>query len=124
MKIKIETKFAPRAIGPYSQAIKIYNMVFTAGQIPLTTEGKLVEGTIEEQVHQTMDNLTVILKDAGVGFDNVVKTTIYVTDLSLFSRINEIYKSYFEDIYPARETVQVSALPKGAKLEISMIAVK
>ena len=98
--------------------------LFTAGVICLTPEGKLLEGTIEEQVHQIMKNLEAILKAGGVGFTNVVKTTTYVTDMSIYKTVNEVYGSYFSDPYPARETVCVIDLPLGAKIEISMIAVK
>lgn len=124
MKTKAETISAPKAIGPYSQAIIDGNMVFTSGQIHLTPDGKLLEGTIEEQTHQIMMNLQAVLKEAGVSFSDVVKTTIYVTDMSIYGKVNEIYGSYFSDPYPARETVCVKELPLGAKLEISMVAVK
>lgn len=124
MKNKVETTKAPKATGPFSQAVVSGSLVFTSGQIYLTTEGKLLEGTIEEQTHQIMKNLSCVLEAAGVNFDNVVKTTIYVTDMSLYGKINEIYGTYFKDPFPARETVCVKELPLGAKLEISMIAVK
>ncbi|MEK7527967.1 MAG: RidA family protein [Patescibacteria group bacterium] len=124
MKTKIESKNAPKVIGPYSQAVMVGDFIFTSGQIYITVEGKLLEGTIEEQTHQVMKNLKAVLEEAGVTFDNVVKTTIYVTDMSVYSKINEVYESYFSGIFPARETVAVAALPAGAKLEISMIAVK
>lgn len=124
MKTKVETVKAPKAIGPYSQAIVTENLIFTSGQIYLTPEGKLLEGTIEEQVHQIMKNLKAVLEKAGVTFANVVKTTIYVTDMSLYGRINEVYGCYFSEPYPARETVCVKELPLGASIEISMIAIK
>ena len=124
MKTKIETQNAPKVIGPYSQAIVTGNLIFTSGQIYMTIEGKLLEGTIEEQTHQVMKNLGAVLEEAGVVFDDVVKTTIYVTDMSLYSKINEVYGSYFKDIFPARETVGVLTLPAGAKVEISMVAIK
>ena len=128
MKQKIETTKAPKAAGPYSQAIGITILkgkyIFTSGQIHLTPEGKLLEGTIEEQTHQVMKNLQAVLEAAGVSFKEVVKTTIYVTDLTNYGKINEVYGSYFQDPFPARETVQVTALPLGAKVEISMVAVK
>ncbi len=124
MKTKVVTDKAPKAVGPYSQAIISGNMVFTAGQIHLTPEGKLVEGTIEEQIHQIMKNLQAVLEAAGVSFSDVVKTIIYVTDMSTYGKVNEIYGSYFSDPYPARETVCVKELPLGAKIEISMVAVK
>lgn len=125
MKIKVETTKAPApGNSPHSQAIIADNFVFTQGSIYLTPEGKLLEGTIEEQIHQIMKNLQAILTEAGVGFENVVKTTIYVTDMSIYPKVNEVYGSYFSEPYPARETVCVKELPLGAKMEISMIAVK
>jgi 2-iminobutanoate/2-iminopropanoate deaminase len=124
MKTKIETAGAPKATGPFSQAIASGNLVFTSGQIYLTSEGKLLEGSIEEQTRQIMSNLKAILEKAGVSFKDVVKTTIYVTDMSVYGKINEIYGSYMQDPFPARETVCVKELPLGARLEISMVAVK
>lgn len=124
MKTKVETAGAPKAAGPYSQAIVQGNMVFTSGQVHLTPEGKLLEGTIEEQTHQVMKNLSAVLAAAGISFADVVKTTIYVTDMSVYGKINEVYGSYMRDPYPARETVCVASLPLGAKLEISMVAIK
>lgn len=125
MKIKVETPLAPPAgNSPHSQAIIAGGFVFTQGSIYLTPEGKLLDGTIEEQVHQIMKNLQAILNAAEVDFKDVVKTTIYVTDLSLYGVINEIYGGYMSDPYPARETVCVKELPMGAKVEISMIATK
>ena len=124
IKSKIETQGAPKAIGPFSQAVTEGNMVFTSGQVHLTLEGKLLDGTIEEQTHQIMKNLKAILEAAEVAFSNVVKATIYVTDMSNYGRINEVYRSYFSEPFPAREVVCVKELPLGAKLEISMVAVK
>lgn len=124
MKKEIKTLNAPQAIGPYSQAISAGNFIFTAGQIYLTQEGNLIEGSIEDKVHQVMKNLDAILRASGVTFADVVKTTIYITDGSMFSRINTIYASYMKEPYPARETVIVKDLPKSAEIEISMIAVK
>lgn len=124
MKKKVETQNAPKATGPFSQAIISDDLIFTSGQICLTSEGKLLEGSIEEQTHQVMKNLKAILEAAGANFTNVIKTTIYVTDISVYSKLNEIYGSYMSEPYPARETICVKELPLGAKLEISMIAVK
>lgn len=125
MKTKIETDKAPAAgASPHSQAIVANGFVFTQGSICLTTEGKLLEGTIEEQIHQIMKNLSAILEAAGVTFSDVVKTTIYLTDMSLYGEVNKVYGSYFSDPYPAREAVCVKELPLGAKVEISMVAVK
>ena len=109
---------------PFSPSVTKGNFVFTSGQVYLTPEGKLLEGTIKEQTHQVMKNLKGVLEKAGVTFADVVKTTIYVTDMSLYSDLNEVYGSYFSDPYPARETVCVKKLPLGAKIEISMVAVK
>ncbi|MDP2930147.1 MAG: Rid family detoxifying hydrolase [bacterium] len=125
MKTKIETTDAPKAIGPYSQAIIVEGkFVFTSGQIHLTPEGKLLEGTIEEQTHQIMKNLKAILESAEISFAEVIKTTIYVTDMTVYGKVNEVYGSYMNDPYPARETVCVKELPLGAKIEISMVAIK
>jgi len=124
MKESIKTDKAPKATGPFSQAIVEGNHIFTSGQICLTPEGKMVEGTTEEQVKQIMENLKEILVGAGASFGNVVKTTIYVTDMSVYGKVNEVYGSYMTEPYPARETVCVKELPLGAKVEISMIAVK
>src|SRR3989338_2244632 len=122
---KIETNNAPLpGKSPHSQAIIANNFVFTQGCICLTSEGKMLEGTIEEQVNQIMKNLKAIIEAAGTSFEDVVKTTIYVTDMSFYSKVNEVYASYLSEPYPARETVCVKELPLGAKVEISMIAVK
>ena len=124
MKQKIETNKAPSAIGPYSQAIMAGNLIFTAGQIHLNPEGLLLQGTIEEKMHRVMKNLDAILQASGVTFANVVKTTIYITDGSVFGRINTVYTEYMQEPFPARETVIVKELPKGAEIEISMVAIK
>jgi len=124
MKKVVETSQAAKASGPFSQATISGNMVFTSGQIPLTPEGKLVQGTIDEQTHQVMKNLKAVLEAAGVTFADVVKASVYITDMSLFGRMNDVYSSYLSAPYPARETVCVKDLHLGARLEISMIAVK
>ncbi|KKT41544.1 MAG: Endoribonuclease L-PSP family protein [Microgenomates group bacterium GW2011_GWC1_44_37] len=124
MKTKVVTDKAPIATGPFSQAIVDNNLIFTSGSIYLTTEGKLLEGTIEEQIHQIIKNLQAILEGAGVDFSHVVKTTIYVTDMSIYGKVNEVYGTYMSDPFPAREVVCVKELPLGAKVEISMIAMK
>ena len=124
MKTKVETTKAPKATGPFSQAVIDDSLVFTSGSIYLTPKGKLLEGTVEEQIHQIMHNLQAILKSAGVNFSNVVKTTIYVTDMSIYGKVNEVYGTYMSDPFPAREVVCVKELPLGAKIEISMVAVK
>ncbi|MEK7502245.1 MAG: Rid family detoxifying hydrolase [Patescibacteria group bacterium] len=109
---------------PFSPAVSRNGFIFTSGQVYLTNEGKLLEGTIEEQTHQVMKNLQKILEKAGTSFKDVVKTTIYTTDMSLYSKVNEVYSSYFSEPFPAREMVCVKELPLGAKIEVSMIAAK
>ena len=121
----INTPTAPAPIGPYNQAILAGDMLFISGQIcldPIT--GTLKNQDIQEETHQVMHNLRSILTASDMGFHNVVKTTIFITDMNRFSEINEVYGKYFADIFPARETVQVSALPKFVNVEISMIAVR
>jgi len=113
-----------KSVLPFSQVINKNGFIFTSGQICLTDEGKLLEGTIQEQAHQVMKNLKSVLEKEGAVFQDVVKTTIYVTDMAFYGEINEVYGSYLKKPYPARETVCVKALPLGAKVEISMIAVK
>jgi 2-iminobutanoate/2-iminopropanoate deaminase len=114
---------APAAIGPYSQAVRAGNMIFTSGQIPLDANGQLVEGGIEEQTHQVFQNLQAVLAEAGASLANVVKATVFLSDLSQFSTVNGIYASYFGDHKPARSTVQVSRLPRDVQVEIDLIAV-
>ncbi len=119
----VNTKDAPAAIGPYSQAIKAADMIFISGQIPLDpASGEIVGDSIEAQTERVMKNLEAVLKAAGSDLDKVIKTTIYLTDLSDFVVVNEIYGSYFNDSPPARATVEVSGLPKGVKVEIDAIA--
>ena len=123
MKEKIQTDQAPKAIGPYSQAIKCGDLVFCSGQIPLSpTTGKLVEGGVAEQTHQVLKNLQAILTKAGSSMDKVVKTTIFLTDLGDFGVVNEIYGSYFQEPFPARATIQVSRLPMNVVVEIEAVA--
>ena len=120
----ISTDHAPAAVGPYSQAIKVGGFVYTAGQIALVPAlGQLVEGGIEAQTQQVMQNLTAVLEAAGAGLEDVVKTTIFVTDMADFAAVNQVYGSFFNSSLPARSTVQVSALPLGANVEIEAIAV-
>ena len=109
---------------PISKFREANGFVYTSGQVHLTSEGKLLEGTIEEKVHQVMKNLEGILKEAGTSFDKVLKTTIYVTDMVNYGKVNEIYATYFSKPYPAREVVCVKELPLGAEVEISMVASK
>jgi|SRR4051812_13643433 2-iminobutanoate/2-iminopropanoate deaminase len=123
MKKIISTNEAPAAVGPYSQAVRAGGMVFCAGQIPLDPKsGQIVTGDISAQTRRVMDNITAVLKADGLTFDNIVKTTIFLVDLNDFQTVNEIYGSYFKQAPPARSTVQVSALPKGARVEIEVIA--
>ncbi|MBF8963191.1 RidA family protein [Pontibacter sp. FD36] len=119
----IKSANAPAAIGPYSQATLHNGIMYVSGQIPLDPQsGELVSGTIEEETHQVMKNLSAILQEAGMGFDNVLKCSIFVKDLGNFAKINEVYGSYFSSNPPARETVEVSRLPKDVNVEISCIA--
>ena len=121
----INTPTAPAPIGPYNQAILAGDMLFISGQICIDPgTGTLKNQDIQEETHQVMHNLRSILTASDMGFHNVVKTTIFITDMNRFSEINEVYGKYFSDIFPARETVQVSALPKFVNVEISMIAVR
>jgi 2-iminobutanoate/2-iminopropanoate deaminase len=123
MKKIISTSEAPGAIGPYSQAIRNGNFLFCSGQIPLDPKsGQIVPGDIAAQTRRVLDNIAAILKAEGLTFDHVVKTTIFLTNLGDFQTVNEIYGSYFEQDPPARSTVEVSALPKGANVEIEVVA--
>jgi len=124
MKKIISTSEAPAAIGPYSQAVRNGNFLFCSGQIPLDPKsGQIVPGDIATQTRRVLDNVGAVLKAEGLNFENIVKTTIFLTNLDDFQTVNEIYGSYFKQEPPARSTVQVSALPKGAKVEIEVIAV-
>lgn len=119
----IQTKEAPAAVGPYSQAIDCGEFVFCSGQIPLVPEtGLMVEGSIEEQARQMFSNIKAVLNAAGLDFCNVVKTTVFMTDLSQFATFNGIYAEYFPSNPPARSCVEVSNLPKGALVECEVIA--
>ncbi len=124
MHKKIETSGAPPAKGDFSQGIVAGNMIFTTGQIPLTPELTLVTGTIEEETHQIMKNLEAILTAAGASFHDVVKTTVYLTDLSVYDQVKKVYAEYVRDPAPARETIGVATLPLGARIQISMMAIK
>jgi len=124
-KTVITTKSAPAPIGPYNQAILVNNTLYISGQVCIDpTSNNLKNKDLQEETHQVMQNLKSILYEAGMSFNNVVKTTIFLTDMNRFSEVNEIYGKYFDGDFPARETVQVSALPKFVNVEISMIAVK
>ncbi|OJU27461.1 MAG: reactive intermediate/imine deaminase [Sphingobacteriales bacterium 41-5] len=121
----INTPNAPAPIGPYNQAILVNDTLYISGQIPIdAATGELNNATLQDETHQSMKNLQAILTEAGMAFSNVVKTTIFLTDMKRFTEVNEVYGQYFTADPPARETVQVAALPKFVNVEISMIAVK
>lgn len=125
MKTIINTNNAPAPIGPYSQAVAANGLLFVSGQIPSNPKtGEIIATGITDETTMVMENLKAILTEAGVGFDSIIKTTIFLTDMQTFAQVNEIYGSYFTANFPARETVQVSALPKGVNVEISVIALK
>jgi 2-iminobutanoate/2-iminopropanoate deaminase len=125
MKKVINTNNAPAPIGPYSQAIAAGNFVFVSGQIPLDpATGELVSENVKAETKQVMENIKAVLLEAGLGFGHIVKTSIFLTDMQSFAQVNEVYGTYFTDQYPARETVQVAALPKNVNVEISVIAIK
>lgn len=120
----INTTAAPAPIGPYSQSVKANGFLFISGQIAIDPHTGNVEAkTVEEEALQVMKNLEAVLKEAGLGFSAVVKTTIFLTDMSLFSQVNDVYASFFEDAFPSRETIAVKGLPRGVQVEISMVAV-
>ena len=124
-KTIIKTKQAPEPIGPYNQAILSDNTLYISGQICIDpATGTLKNKDVQEETHQVMHNLKAILAAAGMDFSNVIKTSIFIMDMHQFGAINEVYGKYFESEFPARETVQVSALPKFVNVEISMIAMK
>lgn len=124
MKLQaISTDKAPAAIGPYSQAVRFGNMLFCSGQIPLDpASGEIVVGGISDQTERVMNNIAAVLTVAGVGFDDVIKTTIYLVDMADFAAVNEVYGKCFSSHKPARSTVAVKALPRGALVEIEVIA--
>ena len=125
MKKVISTANAPQAIGPYSQAIEAGGFVFVSGQIPLIpATGELVEGSVEVQTARVLENLKAILEAAGSSLENVVKTTVYITNMDDFAKVNGIYGQYFQENPPARVWVEVSKLPKGALVEIDVIAAR
>lgn len=125
MKKIINTNNAPAPIGPYSQAIAAGNFIFLSGQIPLDpSTGEIVSENIKAETKQVMENIRAVLSEAGVDFNNIVKTSIFLTDMQSFAQVNEVYGTYFTDQFPARETIQVAALPKNVNVEISVIAIK
>jgi len=119
----INSTHAPAPIGPYSQAVEVHNMLFVSGQIALIpgTNDLNIE-SIEKETKQVLDNLNAILHEAGMTFSNIVKSSIFLSDMALFAEVNKLYESYFSSEYPARETVQVAGLPRGVNVEISVIA--
>ena len=119
----ISTNMAPAAIGPYSQAIEVGNLVFTSGQLPINpATGAFPEGGIKEQARQSLLNIQAILKEAGLTMNNVVKTTVFLADMGDVADMNAVYAEFFSEPYPARSAVAVKALPKGAMLEIEVVA--
>jgi 2-iminobutanoate/2-iminopropanoate deaminase len=120
---QVKTEYAPAAIGPYSQAIKAGNMVFAAGQIPLDpATGQIVSGDVQAQTTQVLENVRAVLTAAGASFETVVKTTVFLKSMSDFAAMNEVYARYFTGVAPARSTVAVADLPRGALVEIECIA--
>ena len=117
----INTNKAPEALGPYSHAMVVNNLVFTSGQIPLDTEGNIVSSDVKEQTKQVLENLSVVLEEAGSDLNSVVKATIFISDMNEFQQINEVYGSYFNEHQPARSCVEVSRLPKDVKVEIELV---
>ncbi len=122
MKKIISSSKAPKAIGPYSQAVLANGFIFCSGQIPLNPDGTLLKGGIEDQTNRVMKNLEAVLKEAGSDFSKVVKSTIFLSDLNDFQKVNEVYANYFPSDPPARATVQVARLPKEVGIEIECIA--
>lgn len=121
----VNTTNAPAPIGPYSQAVIANGFLFMSGQVAINpSNGEVVSHSIHEETHQVMRNIKAVLLEASYDFSNVVKTTIFLSDMSLFTEVNEIYGSYFDNTFPARETVAVKGLPKGVNVEISMTAFK
>jgi 2-iminobutanoate/2-iminopropanoate deaminase len=120
----IHTDKAPKAIGPYSQAVKVGNLLFISGQVPFDPETmEIVEGGVKEQTARVLENLKAILTEAGASFDNVVKSTVFIKDMNEFGQINEVYAQYFGENKPARACVEVARLPRDVKVEIEVIAV-
>lgn len=123
MKKEINTSSAPQAIGPYSQAIQFHQLLFLSGQIPLDPQtGKIVGSTVKEQAIQILNNIKALLESQELTLSDVLKSTIFLTDLGSFNEFNEVYQSYFTPPYPARTTIEVSALPKDSLIEIEIIA--
>lgn len=121
---KIHTDKSPAAIGPYSQAIKFNNMIFTSGQIPFDNKGELVSDDVQKQTRQSLNNIKNILEKAGSNMDKVIKCTVFISNMDDFGQINEVYQEFFSEPYPARSCVEVARLPKDVKIEIEAIALQ
>lgn len=120
----IKPEKAPKAIGPYSPAVKLGDFVYVSGQVPFDPEtGEIVGTTIEEQTHRVMKNIQAVLEEMGLGFRHIVKTTIFISDMNDFAKLNEVYGSYLEEPYPARSCVEVARLPRDVKVEIECIVI-
>ncbi len=125
MKTQISTKNAPAAIGPYSQAIEVNDMIFTSGMIPINPQtGELVTGSVEEQAEQAFTNLKALIEASGSSMDKVVKTVVFIKNMDDFAKINAIYEKYFTEPYPARSCVEVARLPKDVALEVEAVTIK
>ena len=121
-RIAIQTDKAPAAIGPYSQAINYNQLLFTSGQLPIDPgTGKIIEGDIKEQAHRVFQNLTAIAEEAGTSLAKTVKTTVFLADIGDFQAVNEVYKEYFSEPFPARSAYQVAALPLGGRIEVEAV---
>lgn len=125
MKNIINTPKAPKAIGPYSQAVEMNGLIYTSGMIPVVPEtGEIVEGGIEKQAEQVLKNLRILLAEAGSSLENAVKTTVFIKDMNDFTKVNEVYANYFSGEFPARSCVEAARLPKDVLIEIEVIAYK
>ncbi|WP_027340809.1 Rid family detoxifying hydrolase [Halonatronum saccharophilum] len=125
MKRIINTDKAPAAIGPYSQATEMNGTLFVSGQIPINPEtGELIKGDVKAETRRVMENLSAVLKEAGYGFEDVMKAEVFIDDMGKFGEVNQVYGEYFKENPPARACVQVARLPKGVQVEISLIAMK
>jgi 2-iminobutanoate/2-iminopropanoate deaminase len=122
MKTAISSPGAPKAVGPYSQAVRAGDLLFVAGQIPLDPSGAMVEGDVAVQAHRVLDNIGAILATAGLSFADVVRTTVYLSDMNDLPAMNQVYGTYFSEPYPARATVQVARLPRDVRIEIEVTA--
>jgi len=124
MRHTIYSKEAPEPIGPYTQAVQYGNTIFLSGQIGIDRTGEFVSEDVVQQTKQAMKNIGFVLKEAGLSYENIIKTSIFLKDMNDFPKVNDAYASYFQDQFPARETVEVSRLPKDAKVEISVVVGK